>query len=59
MVFFEDRSKTAYDRAAEAVQSGDPKPEQRELNNRRAKVAGEWGSKARAAKDGTLKYWKK
>lgn len=59
MGFFEDRSKTAYDRAAEAVQSGDPKPEQRELNNRRAKVAGEWGSKARAAKDGTLKYWKK
>ncbi len=59
MGFFEDRSKEAYDRAAEAVQSGDPKPWQREMNDKRAKVAGSWGSKARAAKEGKLKYWKK
>ena len=59
MGFFEDRSKTAYDRAAEAVQSGDPTTEQREMNDRRAKVSGEWGSKARAAREGKLKYWKK
>lgn len=43
--FWEDTSKEAYDNADEAVNRGNPTPEQRRLNERRAKVAGSWGRK--------------
>ena len=54
--FFSDRSTAAYRRAAEAVQAGNPTTEQREMNERAAKVAGtnSVGSDARAAKEGRL-----
>ena len=43
----------------EAVNRGNPTPEQRRLNERRAKVAGSWGEKARAAQRGELGKYKK
>ena len=49
----------AYDNADEAVNRGNPTPEQRRLNERRAKVAGSWGEKARAAQRGELGKYKK
>ena len=54
--FFSDRSTAAYRRADEAVQAGNPTTEQRERNERAAKVAGtnSVGSDARAAKEGRL-----
>ena len=54
-VFFEDRSKAAYDRAAHAVQNGTASREQREMNAKAAKTAGSMGNKARAAEQGRLK----
>lgn len=54
-----DTSKEAYDNADEAVNRGNPTPEQRRLNERRAKVAGSWGEKARAAQRGELGKYKK
>lgn len=55
MGFFEDRSKTAYNRAAHAVQNGTASREQREMNAKMAKTAGHAGNKARAAEQGRLK----
>jgi len=55
MGFFSDRSKTAYDRAAYAVQNGTASREQREMNAKAAKTAGSMGNKARAAEQGRLK----
>ena len=55
MSFFEDRSEAAYRRAAEAVQRGDATPQQREMNNRAARLMGRMGSEARAAQKGELK----
>ena len=55
MVFFEDRSKDAYDRAAHAVQHGTASAEQRQMNAKMAKTAGSMGNKARAAEQGRLK----
>ena len=57
--FWGDTSKEAYDNADEAVNRGNPTPQQRRLNERRAKVAGSWGEKARAAQRGELGKYKK
>lgn len=45
-----------YNRAADAVQSGNATPEQRELNDRMAKQAGTMGNNARAAREGKKKW---
>jgi hypothetical protein len=55
MGFFSDRSKTAYDRAAYAVQNGTASREQRDMNAKAAKTAGSMDNKARAAEQGRLK----
>jgi hypothetical protein len=52
--FFEDRSAAAYRRAAEAVQRGDAKRGQRDMNDRAARQAGRLGDDARAAQEGRL-----
>jgi len=55
MSFFEDRSEAAYRRAAEAVQRGNATREEREMNNRAARLVGRMGNEARAAQKGELK----
>ena len=45
MGFFSDRSKTAYDRAAYAVQNGTASREQRDMNAKAAKTAGSMGNR--------------
>lgn len=49
-------SREDYARAANAVQSGNPTRQQRELNDRAAKQAGSMGNDARAAQRGEKKW---
>lgn len=54
-VFFEDRSREAYRKAAEAVQNGTADSAQKAMNDRAAKYVGKMGDNARAAQKGELK----
>ena len=54
-VFFEDRSREAYRKAAEAVQNGTADSTQIAMNTRAAKYVGKMGDDARAAQKGELK----
>ncbi len=54
-VFFEDRSREAYRKAAEAVQNGTADSAQKAMNDRAAKYVGKMGDDARAAQRGELK----
>lgn len=56
MGLFSDKSADAYKRAAYAVQSGNATQGQRELNDEMAKRADRDGSRARAAREGTLDW---
>jgi len=52
---FEDRSREAYRKAAEAVQNGTADSAQKAMNDRAAKYVGKMGDDARAAQKGELK----
>lgn len=52
--FFRGPLAAAYRRAAEAVQRGDAKRGQRDMNDRAARQAGRLGDDARAAQEGRL-----
>lgn len=52
---FEDRSREAYRKAAEAVQNGTADSAQKAMNDRAAKYIGKMGDDARAAQKGELK----
>lgn len=52
---FEDRSREAYRKAAEAVQNGTADSVQKTMNARAAKYVGKMGDDARAAQKGELK----
>ena len=52
---FEDRSREAYRKAAEAVQNGTADSTQIAMNTRAAKYVGKMGDDARAAQKGELK----
>ena len=52
---FEDRSREAYRKAAEAVQNGTADSAQKAMNDRAAKYVGKMGDDARAAQRGELK----
>jgi len=54
-VFFEDRSREAYRKAAEAVQNGTADSAQKAMNDRAARYVGKMGDDARAAQKGELK----
>ena len=54
-VFFEDRSREAYRKAAEAVQNGTADSAQKAMNDRAARYVGKRGDDARAAQRGELK----
>ena len=54
-VFFEDRSREAYRKAAEAVQNGTADSAQKAMNDRAARYVGKMGNDARAAQRGELK----
>ncbi|GEM_PF-5646939 len=49
-------NKDDYERAANAVQSGNPTRDQRELNDKMAKQSGSAGNDARAAQKGEKKW---
>ena len=53
--FFEDRSREAYRKAAEAVQNGTADSAQKAMNDRAARYVGKMGDDARAAQKGELK----
>ena len=52
---FEDRSREAYRKAAEAVQNGTADSAQKAMNDRAARYVGKMGDDARAAQKGELK----
>ncbi len=52
MGFFDNRNDEDYRRAANAVRSGSANKEQRELNDRAARLTGSLGNNARAAREG-------
>lgn len=52
---FEDRSREAYRKAAEAVQNGTADSAQKAMNDRAARYVGKMGDDARAAQRGELK----
>jgi len=54
-VFFEDRSREAYRKAAEAVQNGTANSSQKAMNDRASRQVGKMGDDARAAQKGELK----
>ena len=54
-VFFEDRTREAYRKAAEAVQNGTADSAQKAMNDRAARYVGKMGDDARAAQKGELK----
>ena len=54
-MFFEDRSREAYRKAAEAVQNGTADSAQKAMNDRAARYVGKMGDDARAAQKGELK----